>query len=107
MYRENIVFTLKQSLKERQELIREVDEAIKMFRPGSLVIQNDYAYIKHYEHGKMISTYVGKHLSEEEISNLRRELQNNRTLKYRRKEYVKECAELEKLIHRYEKPHRN
>ena len=103
MYREALVFELKTHLRELQEFIHQIDERISSYRSGSLVIQNDYAYIKRYENGKMVSTYIGKHLSQEEISNLKRELANHKTLKKRRSEYIKECHALEKIIHQYEK----
>lgn len=103
MYKNNLAFKFKCLLKELDETINEIDVAIQKYRKGSLVIQNDYAYIKHYENGKMISTYVGKHLSKKDIEDLRRELKNHRTLENRRNMYFKERDELDKLIARYEK----
>lgn len=101
MYKQALIFELKTRQNELGELINEINVSLNKYRKGSLVIQNDYAYIKHYENGKMISTYVGKHLSEKEIEDLKRELKNRKTLEKRNKEYRKEYNELTKLIAKY------
>ena len=101
MYKEALVFELKNRRQELGELINDIDERLDLYRKGTLVIQNDYAYIKRYENGKTVSTYVGKHLDDGQIANIRLELQNRKTLERRNKEYRKEYNELTKLIEKY------
>ena len=103
MYKKALVDQLKQQIKELNELITEIDIRLPNYRRGSLVIQNDYAYLKEYKDGKMVSTYVGKHLNEDEINDIHRELSNRKTLEKRRKEYVKELNGYKKIISKMER----
>lgn len=101
MYKRALLVEFENRKSELSHLVEKINVALTRYRKGTLVIQNDYAYIKHYEGGKVLSTYVGKHLSEEDISNIKRELKNYKTLERTKKDYLKEINELDKMINKY------
>ena len=101
MYREVM---LNEFSERRRFLLKEISELqarLSLYERGTLVIQNDYAYIKYYENGKTVSKYVGKHLNEVDILELKRKLKNYHNLQIRIKENNKELKEIEKLILKY------
>lgn len=101
MYKENMIEDLLNKKREIEKDIAEIDIRIPKYRKGSLFNQNGYYYIKWYEAGKTLSTYVGKNLSLEKIDNIKRETHNRKTLEKRKSEYLKELKEINKLIVRY------
>lgn len=101
MYKENLIHNLIEKRNELQNDIKTIDERLPKYRKGSLFKQGDYYYIKRYEKGKTISIYVGKSLSQEDVSDINRELKNHKTLEKRKRELQKELREIEKLIKRY------
>ena len=101
MYKENMIDSLLTKKREIEKDVSEIDLRIPKYRKGSLFNQSGYYYLKWYENGKTLSNYVGKNLTEEEINNIKRETQNRKTLERRKKEYLKELNEINKLIARY------
>ena len=101
MFKENILFDL---INKRNELlldIQRIDARLLNYREGTLQVQNKSFYIKYYKQGKVISNYVGRNLTEEQIANIKRELENHKTLVRRKKDLIKEKTEIEKMIRKY------
>ena len=101
MYKETLIYNLKEKREELLKDIEAIDERLLKYRKGSLFKQNDYYYIKYYENGKTISTYVGKSLSTDQIEDINRELKNHKTLERRKKDLLNELKEVNKLIKKY------
>lgn len=101
MFKESIVNDLENKRDELKKEIDEINNRLINYRKGSLFAKNNYFYIKYYENGKVVSKYVGKNLSKEDIDSINRELKNHKTLQKRNNEYVKELKEIEKLIRKY------
>lgn len=101
MYKENLLFDLSAKKSELIKDIKAIEERLPNYRKGSLFKQNDYFYIKYYENGKTISSYVGKNLSQNKIDEISRELKNHKTLEKRKKELLKELDEINKMIKKY------
>lgn len=101
MFKESIVNDLENKRDELKKEIDEINNRLINYRKGSLFSKNNYFYIKYYENGKVVSKYIGKNLSKEDIDNINRELKNHKTLRKRNNEYVKELKEIEKLIRKY------
>ena len=101
MYKENLLSSLVEKREELQNDIKAIEERLPKYRKGSLFKQNAYYYIKYYENGKTISTYVGKELSPDQINDIKRELKNHKTLEKRKSELQKELKEILKLIKKY------
>ena len=101
MYKENLLSSLVEKREELQNDIKAIEERLPNYRKGSLFKQNEYYYIKYYENGKTISTYVGKKLSTDQVNDIKRELKNHKTLEKRKSELQKELKEILKLIRKY------
>ena len=101
MYKENLLFDLSTKKEELENDIKTIEELLPKYRKGSLFKQGDYYYIKCYEAGKTVSTYIGKELPQEKIKSINRELKNHKTLTNKKKELEKELKEIMKMIKRY------
>ena len=102
-------FELLFSLRTKKEELEKDLEAylLKMskLKKGTLFKKDNYYYIKYYEGGKTISSYVGKDLSLDEINNIQHELDSYKTFKLRMSSTQKELKEVNKLIEKYERKH--
>ena len=101
MYKKDLVFNLENQRKDLEDMIEKIDHNLLFLKKGTLVKQNNYYYVKYYDKGKVVSSYVGKDLTDNEIDMIKYELRSSKTLLKRRKEYVKEIKEIEKLITKY------
>ncbi len=103
MYRKDIAFELKLVKENLVSLIERIDERIPKYRKGSLFVINNYFYLKYYDHGKTVSLYLGKDLSKEKIDRIKLDIQNRKALEKRKRMYLKEIKEIDKLIKRYDR----
>lgn len=101
MYKQNIVFDLKNHREELLDVISKINNNLPRYMKGSLFVKNNYYYVKFYEDGKTISQYLGKNLTDDQLNKIKLELKNHKTLEKRKKEYLKELKEVEKMIIKY------
>lgn len=101
MYKKRILRELMDKRIDLINYINEINQRLLYYRKGSLFRKNNYFYIKYYEEGKVISKYIGKDLTTEQIDNINRELKNHKTLQKKKIDYLRELKEIEKLIRKY------